>query len=88
MNKKISLYSKYKNGKKRYTNYANNNPEIWNILKIHLPNLKNNENLLKRNGEGIDRKDLENILRNEIGQNIQLPTGIRALFHLFGLFFL
>ena len=34
------------------------------------------------------RKDLENILRNEIGQNIQLPTGIRALFHLFGLFFL
>ena len=37
-----------------------------------------------RNGEGLDKKDIENIMRDEIGKKYNLPTGTRALRHLFG----
>jgi hypothetical protein len=37
-----------------------------------------------RNGEGLDKKDIENIMRDEIGKKYDLPTGTRALRHLFG----
>ena len=37
-----------------------------------------------RNGEGIDKKDIENIMRDEIGKTCNLPTGTCALRHLFG----
>ena len=37
-----------------------------------------------RNGEGIDKADIEVIMRDEIGKKYNLPTGTRALRHLFG----
>ena len=60
------------------------NPEIINILKTHLSKNKNNEYLLMRNGEGLDKSDIEVIMRDEIGKKYNLPTGTRALRHLFG----
>ena len=60
------------------------NPELINILKTYLSTHKNNEYLLMRNGEGLNKKDIENIMRDEIGKKYNLPTGTRALRHLFG----
>ena len=37
-----------------------------------------------RNEEGLDKSDIEVIMRDEIGKKYNLPTGIRALRHLFG----
>ena len=37
-----------------------------------------------RNGEGLDKKEIENIMRDEIGKKHNLPTGTSALRHLFG----
>ena len=37
-----------------------------------------------RNDEGIDKGDIEVIMRDKIGKKYNLPTGTRALRHLFG----
>ena len=60
------------------------NPDLINVLKTYLSKHKNNEYLLMRNNEGLDKKDIENIMRDEIGKTYNLPTGTRALRHLFG----
>ena len=37
-----------------------------------------------RNAEGLDKKDIEDKMRDEIGKKYNLPTGTQALRHLFG----
>ena len=46
------------------------NPDLINVLKTYLSTHKNNEYLLMRNDEGLDKKDIENIMRDEIGKNM------------------
>ena len=79
------IFNKYKNAKKTGKQIIPiENPELINILKTYLSTHKNNEYLLMRNGEGLNKKDIENIMRDEIGKKYNLPTGTRALRHLFG----
>ena len=78
------IFNKYKNAKKNWeTGYTNRKSRI-NKSIIYLSNHKNNEYLLMRNGEGLDKKDIEDIMRDEIGKKYDLPTGTRSLRHLFG----
>ena len=79
------IFNKYKNAKKTGKQIIPiENPDLINVLKTYLSTRKNNEYLLMRNEEGLDKKDIENIMRDETGKNYNLPTGTRALRHLFG----
>ena len=51
------------------------NPELINVLKTYLSTHKNNEYLLMRNGAGLDKSDIEVIMRDEIRKKYDLPTG-------------
>ena len=86
MKKKRSLYSinikmRKKTGKQII---PIENPDLINVLNTYLSTHKNNEYLLMRKDEGLDKNDIENIMRDEIRKKYNLPTGTRALRHLFG----
>ena len=70
------IFNKYKNAKKTGKQIIPiENPDLINVLKTYLSTHKNNEYLLMRNDEGLDKKDIENIMRDEIGKKYNLPTG-------------
>ena len=56
------IFNKYKNAKKTGKQIIPiENPDLINVLKTYLSTHKNNEYLLMRNDEGLDKKDIENI---------------------------
>ena len=60
-------------------------PTLINVLGDYLKhNVKRGqEYLLERNGRALDKKDIMNIMRDQIGKSFNIPTGIRRLRHLF-----
>ena len=79
------IFNKYKNAKKTGKQIIPiENEDLIRVFKTYLQKHKNNDYLLMRNGEGLDKSDIEVILREEIANKYNLPTGIRSLRHLFG----
>jgi len=79
------IFNKYKNAKKTGQQIIPiENEDLIHVLKTYLQKHNNNDYLLMRNGEGLDMSDIEVILREEIANKYNLPTGIRSLRHLFG----
>ena len=60
-------------------------PTLVNVLDDYLKHhvKRGQEYLLVRNGRALDKKDIMNIMRDQIGKSFNIPTGIRRLRHLF-----
>ena len=85
-NEKKFIFNKYKNAKKTGAQIINiTNPEIIKLLANYLKNHKDNEYLFMRYGVGINKNDIEVILRDELHDKYpDIPNGIRKFRHLFG----
>ena len=67
------IFNKYKNAKKTGKQVIPiENEDLIKVLKTYLQKHTNNEYLLMRNNEGLDKADIEVILRDEIGKKYNL----------------
>jgi len=80
------IFNAYKTAKKsKPQTIPIEDPTLIHVLDDYLKHhvKRGQEYLLERNGRPLDKKDIMNIMRDEIGKKFEIPTGIRRLRHLF-----